>query len=116
MKATQAWLRSLKETSCRDIGHSWYEGGGKQTVAPGFFGREVTCEGCGTVRIDIYHRASGDLEMRRYIYPDWYKKPKEFDRIAKREFRLEHFRRMEPQATTKRMKFIWERKPGWRDM
>lgn len=83
-----SWLSTLDKDGlrCRRLGHSWDEINW-YNVPGGYTGLTIRCTSCRTERFDIYDRV-GELAKRKYIYEDWYKKPRDEDRPTAPDMRL----------------------------
>jgi hypothetical protein len=69
--AMNPYVRGYRFTDCRLLGHLWHVVPSDWTPE---YGHPMTtrCERCNIERRDSVNRNSGEVESRRYVYPDGY--------------------------------------------
>lgn len=81
---------------CRGLGHWWPDPQAlpddvtAEDYGAYFEWRYYRCERCGTTRLDLMHTISGDIERRRYVYPDGYQLD---EKVTRSQLRLDWARR-----------------------
>lgn len=84
-------LRDARK-QCRMLGHRWEEYyPGDFNMTPAFYAADsifhVRCETCGTERHDAFMK-DGELDIRRYDYPDGYRYDEDEERPTLQDIRL----------------------------
>jgi hypothetical protein len=87
--ASKSTPGALKHVDCRTFNHAWVPVEADRNPQIGWY-MNMRCERCGTVRKDIVNRF-GEVERRRYEYPDDYK---DTDGWARSDWRMQYLRRL----------------------
>jgi hypothetical protein len=88
-KLAQKRTSPISFVDCRIFGHAWESTEADRNPAIGWYVK-LRCTRCNTVRSDIVNRF-GQVERRRYEYPDNYK---DTDHWARTDWRLQFLRRL----------------------
>lgn len=83
------------------MGHAWFQGSASdlESAEKGFWWFVLRCERCESKRIDLISITSGDVETRRYEYPEGYEIN---ETVTRSQLRLQWEQRRKVQQTSRR--------------